>query len=121
MNWDCCIVTMILVLSILFISGAVHVRVSTLALQIKQIEPTVSESNDVLKSKLESRRAGSLHDIRNHLLNFSKTTIISSGWRWPTVPNLQWIGTPPHQVSHKPVLLILVIHVHISICDCLSE
>ena len=103
MNWDFCIVTMILVLSILFVSGAVHVRTSTLALQIKQIEPTVSESNDVLKSKLESRRAGSLHDVRNHLLNFSKTTTISSGWRWPTVPNLQWIGTPPHQVSHKPV------------------
>ena len=118
MNWGFCIVTMILVLYILFVSGVVHVRVATLALQIKQPEPTVLElevsSNDVLKSKLESRRAEeSLHDVQNHLqlLNFSKTTIISRrdiGWRWPTVPNLQWIGTPPHQVSHteiKPVTL----------------
>ena len=105
---------MILVLSILFVSGVVHVRVSTLALQTEQPESTVSaelevsSNDDVLKSKLESRRAESLHDVRNHLLNFSKTTIISRwdiGWRWPTVPNLQWIGTPPHQVSHKPVTL----------------
>ena len=104
-----------LVLSILFVSGIVHVRVSTLALQTEQPEPTVSElevssNDDVLKSNLESRRAESLHDVRNHLLNFSKTTIISRrdiGWRWPTVPNLQWIGTPPHQVSHKPVTLYI--------------
>ena len=100
-------VTMILILSVLFLSGTV--RISALHDHIKRSEPTVLEldvsSNGA--STLKSRQEEPPHGVWNNVPDFSKTTTFRDPvWRWPTTPTPQWIGRPPYQVSHQKGLVI---------------
>ena len=105
-------ITLILVLSILAVSGVVKASV----FKTKYPEPTVLEAQSKRVSKgvteldlsalhdastiSKSRRSESSYDVRDSVINFSTTTVINYvGFGWPTVLNLQWIGNPPYHVS----------------------
>ena len=100
-------ITFILVLSILAISGVVKASV----LKTKYPEPTVLEAQSKRVSKgvdlsriydastiSKSRRSELSYDVQDSVTNFSTTTVINRFGR-RTVSNLQWIGNPPYHVS----------------------